>query len=160
QPPAQEAQVTLPITGMSCAACAARIEKQLRRTPGVREANVNFATNRAAVTYDPGACDTRELAETVEQSGYGGRRAEARLRLASDAQSAEAVRALYRIPGILDAGVEDGELVIRYLAETIEPASLHRALHAAGVELIEPPDGGIPEEESPEDAERAEREAE
>ncbi|MBC8144581.1 MAG: heavy-metal-associated domain-containing protein, partial [bacterium] len=42
----------LPITGMTCAACASRIERQLVRAPGVRNAGVNLATNRATVEYD------------------------------------------------------------------------------------------------------------
>ncbi|MBK6316051.1 MAG: YHS domain-containing protein [Blastocatellia bacterium] len=46
-------RVDLPITGMSCAACARTIEKTLSKAPGVRSANVNFATSRATVEYDP-----------------------------------------------------------------------------------------------------------
>src|SRR5688500_14193207 len=61
----------LPITGMTCAACARRIEKQLNKVPGVRKAGVNFATSRATVEYDPDATGIRELMDTVEDAGYG-----------------------------------------------------------------------------------------
>lgn len=64
-------RVDLPITGMTCAACANRIEKSLNRTPGVRRAGVNFATSRATVEYDPAATGVRQLMDTVREVGYG-----------------------------------------------------------------------------------------
>ena len=48
-----ETSLELPITGMTCAACVVRNEKALRKLDGVAEANVNFATEKATVTYDP-----------------------------------------------------------------------------------------------------------
>ncbi len=47
------ATILLPIEDMSCAACAARVEKVLGEVPGVSEASVNFATERAKVRYEP-----------------------------------------------------------------------------------------------------------
>jgi Cu+-exporting ATPase len=61
----------LPVTGMTCGACAARIEKNLKRAEGVRDAHVNFATNRATVTYDPAQTDRAGLVEVIGDSGYG-----------------------------------------------------------------------------------------
>lgn len=46
-------QTTLHITGMSCAACASRIEKGLNRIDGVAQANVNLALEQASISYDP-----------------------------------------------------------------------------------------------------------
>ncbi len=63
-------ELTLPIEGMSCAACAARIEKGLLKTPGVRSASVNFATLDARVQYDPAVVTPEGLIERVEQTGY------------------------------------------------------------------------------------------
>jgi Cu+-exporting ATPase len=63
-------QVSLSITGMSCAACAARIEKVLQRTPGVH-ASVNLATETAQVQWEPGAATTEQVIATVERVGYG-----------------------------------------------------------------------------------------
>lgn len=48
----KERQGAIKLTGMTCASCAARIEKRLRTAQGVLEANVNFATEKAAVRYD------------------------------------------------------------------------------------------------------------
>jgi Cu+-exporting ATPase len=60
----------LPIEGMSCASCAARIEKRLAKQPGVASANVNFATKVATVSYDPGATSPEALASVVDDLGY------------------------------------------------------------------------------------------
>ncbi|MBI5921588.1 MAG: copper-translocating P-type ATPase [Betaproteobacteria bacterium] len=59
----------LAIEGMSCAACAARIEKQLNRMPGV-EAAVNFAAEKAHVRFDPELSDAAQLIATVERTGF------------------------------------------------------------------------------------------
>jgi len=63
------AAVDLAITGMTCAACAARIEKVLNRLPQV-EAVVNFAAERAHIAYDPAATSIDRLVETVRKAGY------------------------------------------------------------------------------------------
>ena len=60
----------LPIEGMTCASCAARIEKRLSKQPGVAFANVNFATKVATVQYDPAATGLSKLAQAVEDLGY------------------------------------------------------------------------------------------
>jgi Cu+-exporting ATPase len=66
-----ETRIDLPVTGMTCAACARRIERRLSKAEGVAEANVNFATGRATVAYDPRRTGVRELLETVRDVGYG-----------------------------------------------------------------------------------------
>ena len=62
--------VNLKIAGMSCAACAARIEKGLGRLPGVEKATVNFATEQASVTFDPAQASLSDLAKKVESLGF------------------------------------------------------------------------------------------
>jgi P-type Cu+ transporter len=64
-------RVDLPITGMTCAACANRVERALTKTPGVRKAGVNFATSRATVEYEPGTTGVRQLMDRVKDVGYG-----------------------------------------------------------------------------------------
>lgn len=66
-PPAGE-RVELSIGGMTCASCAARIEKKLNRMDGV-QAVVNFATERARVDFGPGV-SVADLIATVERTGY------------------------------------------------------------------------------------------
>ncbi|WP_192715761.1 heavy metal translocating P-type ATPase [Paenibacillus sp. OAE614] len=66
----QQEQASLQITGMTCAACANRIEKGLKKLDGVSEANVNFAMERATVTYDPERTSTDHMEEAVKKLGY------------------------------------------------------------------------------------------
>lgn len=60
----------LPLVGMHCASCAGRIEKALGSTSGVISANVNFATSRASVQFDPQATDIESLSQVVRELGY------------------------------------------------------------------------------------------
>ncbi len=64
-------QVTLDITGMTCAACANRIEKGLGRMAGVASANVNYAMETASVAFAPDAVTAEDLQNKVKQLGYG-----------------------------------------------------------------------------------------
>jgi Cu+-exporting ATPase len=69
-PPGPSAEIQLPIEGMSCASCVNRIERFLRKTPGVAEASVNLATEVATVRYRPEITGLDELARAVEAAGY------------------------------------------------------------------------------------------
>ena len=69
-------RVDLPVSGMSCAACARSIENQLAATPGVAAAHVNFATSTATVEFDPRRAAVRNLVDAIEELGYGVPRAE------------------------------------------------------------------------------------
>jgi P-type Cu+ transporter len=62
-------QLDLPISGMTCASCAARVEKSLNRLDGV-DAAVNYATEKATVEYDPAAVEPTDLVAAVEAAGY------------------------------------------------------------------------------------------
>ena len=62
---------TLDIEGMTCASCAAAVEKSLSRAPGVQRAMVNFATEKATVQYLPGQASPATLKEAVVNAGYG-----------------------------------------------------------------------------------------
>ena len=61
---------TFPVLGMSCAACAARVDKTLKRQPGVKEANVNYAAATATVEYDTDSCTPEALKAAVVDAGY------------------------------------------------------------------------------------------
>src|ERR1700742_1813042 len=69
QPDTHAEQVELPISGMTCASCANRIERKLNKLDGV-QASVNYATEKARVDYDPAAATPEQLVETVEAAGY------------------------------------------------------------------------------------------
>ncbi|HEY76119.1 MAG TPA: copper-translocating P-type ATPase [Thermoflexia bacterium] len=62
--------VTLPIGGMTCASCVAHVEKALSKVPGVIEANVNLATEKATVTFVPGVAGLDDFKRAVAEAGY------------------------------------------------------------------------------------------
>jgi P-type Cu+ transporter len=62
--------VTLPVSGMTCAACQSHVERALRSTPGVAEANVNLLTNSARVAFDPALAQPESLIAAVREAGY------------------------------------------------------------------------------------------
>jgi P-type Cu+ transporter len=64
-------QLELGVTGMTCAACSARIERALNKLDGVLEANVNLATERAQIRFVPGQISFKDLKNAVEKAGYG-----------------------------------------------------------------------------------------
>ena len=63
-------RLDLPIGGMHCAACAGRIEKALRELNGVQQAQVNLATEKATVHFDPGVLDRLAISRQIEEVGY------------------------------------------------------------------------------------------
>jgi len=63
-------EISLKIAGMSCASCAATIEKALRKMDGVKSAHVNFATERARVEYDPTLVSILDLRKAIQDAGY------------------------------------------------------------------------------------------
>ncbi len=63
-------ETTLSVGGMTCAACSARVERSLNRIPGVSEASVNLATERAAIRYDAAQVDADALRFAITDAGY------------------------------------------------------------------------------------------
>jgi Cu+-exporting ATPase len=65
------AKLSIPVSGMTCAACQARVQRVLERTPGVEEAAVSLMTNTATVRFDPAVVDAGALVERIRGTGYG-----------------------------------------------------------------------------------------
>jgi Cu+-exporting ATPase len=61
----------LKITGMTCASCVARVEKAIRETKGVEQANVNLATEIATFVYDPSQIMIEDIVRSIKDAGYG-----------------------------------------------------------------------------------------
>lgn len=67
----EQKEANLQISGMTCAACANRIEKGLKKIEGVHDANVNFALEKTKIMYDSGKTNPQQFKEKVESLGYG-----------------------------------------------------------------------------------------
>jgi Cu+-exporting ATPase len=66
-----EKNVTLPVTGMTCTNCALNIERNVKKLPGVKEMNVNFATEQATVAFDTDEIQINDVVEKIYDAGYG-----------------------------------------------------------------------------------------
>jgi Cu+-exporting ATPase len=145
------ARLEIPVTGMTCAACATRVQKGLSKAEGVREAGVNFATERATVEYDPSAATASSLVEAVKASGYGARLEETELQVAGldMAVTGEGIeRELMSVAGVLEADVNIATGVARvvFIPEVAAPADFEAAVERAGYELAAPIDVADPAE--------------
>ena len=103
-----KARLTLPVSGISCASCVARVERALREVPGVVSANVSLASKTAAVEYLPGATGEADFRAAVEAAGYKVPRADSGedpMALQERIQQAEEKDLLYRLWVGLACGV-------------------------------------------------------
>ncbi len=157
--------VDLPITGMSCAACARRIEQVLSSTPGVHQAFVNFATSKAAIDYDPQTVGVQQLMERIIEAGYTpvaparvGFIVDDSARPSGTAQELE--RHLAGLPGVIGVTFNLGTMEARidYLPERTGTPSLRRAIEELGYRVYETP--GTASGAQADEAQRAAREAE
>jgi P-type Cu+ transporter len=153
--------VTLPITGMSCANCALNIERTLKKVQGVEETNVNFAAEHASVSFDPGKIQVSDLVKMIEDAGYGIVTAKVELPItgmscANCAMNIE--RTLNKkVPGVVQASVNfaNERASVEYLPTLTSVDAIIAAIQKAGFDAI-PPD----ETSDAEDAEQRVRSAE
>ena len=97
-------RLELPIAGMTCASCAARVERSLNRLDGV-SASVNYATEKAAVSYDPAVVSPEILLDAVEQAGYSARLPAARVDAAEGEDPTADLRRRLVVSTVLSAPV-------------------------------------------------------
>jgi len=147
----------LPLTGMTCAACARRIEKQLAKAPGVESASVNFATGRALIAYDASRTGLRDLIATVENAGYGAAgQAQAVFTVDDSARPSGSSEPLERfladVRGVLTAqfNLATQEVAIDYQTGMTDPAALRRAVEEFGYRVADV--GASDDAEAEEDA--------
>ncbi|WP_425058183.1 Copper-exporting P-type ATPase [Sporomusa carbonis] len=103
-------KLVVKVAGMSCASCAARIEKSLAALDGVQAANVNFAMERLTVEFDPRATNADAIVKKVKDTGYEvvTQKQEFNLREMSCAACATRIeRAVAKLPGRRQDGRHD-----------------------------------------------------
>src|SRR5512138_3219369 len=101
-------QLTLPITGMTCANCVATVERNLKKLDGVQSAVVNLSSERATVDFDPGKLQLTDVITRVNRAGYGVATGEADLiikRLSDDSDARRLEKTLSSLEGVLEAQV-------------------------------------------------------
>jgi Cu+-exporting ATPase len=135
-------QLTLPITGMTCANCVATVERNLKKLDGVQTAVVNLSSERAMVEFNPVLLGLSDIITRVERTGYGVATGDAELmikRLADDNDARRLEAALSKIEGVLEAHVSytTEKARIRYVPTIVSQVELRRAVASVGFEAIE-----------------------
>jgi len=139
---ADSKQLTLPITGVTCANCVASVERNLKKVDGVQVAVVNLSSERATVEFDPAVASLPALIARVERAGYGVAAGEANLsirRMSDDNDARRLEKALSGLEGVLSAQVSfAGERArVNYIPTIVSQSELRQAVAAAGFEAIE-----------------------
>ncbi|WP_281884415.1 heavy metal translocating P-type ATPase [Paenibacillus sp. YYML68] len=134
---AAQQQATLGITGMTCAACANRIEKSLGKLEGVEQANVNFAMEQASVIYDPQVTRLSDIVNKIESLGYGTAKETLELRIGGMTCAACAARiekGLGKTAGVSKAAVNLALEVahVEYNPSSVSAAELIRKIEKLG----------------------------
>jgi Cu+-exporting ATPase len=134
-------KISLPITGMTCASCATTIEKALSEKPGIEQANVNLASEKASIEYDPTKINIGILINTVSDSGYGVAIDKTSFKVggmtcASCASKIE--KALIEIPGVISANVNlaSEKATVDYLKSEADIRDFKRAVEDAGYQIL------------------------
>ena len=138
-----ESRIVLPIEGMSCASCAATVQEALSRATGVATASVNYATARAAVSYDDAQTNVAELIRTVRAAGYDCGKASVsfgveQLHYAPSVAPLE--QALSRLKGVRRAAANQATetVTVDYVPGATTAEDLERAVEQAGFHVAEP----------------------
>ncbi|MBB4823429.1 Cu+-exporting ATPase [Sporosarcina luteola] len=135
------AEKTLKINGMTCAACANRIEKGLSKMDGVEKANVNFALESSTVVYDPEKTNVHDLTAKIEKLGYGVIQDKAEFDIAGMTCAACAARIEKRVnkmEGVSSAAVNFAleTLTVDYDGGQTSPTEMISTVKKMGYELI------------------------
>lgn len=135
-------KIAVKIAGMSCAACASRIERVISRIPGVGSARVNLTTETATVEYQPGAVDEEKIFSTISEIGFRPLTSRTELKLSGMSCAACAARiekVLNRVPGVFRAAVNlaTEKAVIEYNPAEVDVQQLKKAVNDAGYKAAE-----------------------
>jgi len=136
-------RLTLPIEGMSCAACAVTVQAALGAVSGVRQASVNYATGKASVDYDDTQTGIVPLVHAVRAAGYDAGQARVSF-VVSDLHYAPGVagleRALSAVPGVLRAAANQATetVTVTYVPGVTTTDQLEAAVAQAGFQVAAP----------------------
>jgi len=139
---AEAKTITLPVTGMTCANCAAAIERNVRKLPGVNVANVNLASEKLTVTYDPAELDEHGIMARVEHIGYGVPTGKVELPITGLRDNSDALaleKSLARQNGVLEASVSYGteRATLQYIPGLTSIEELAETIRKAGFDLVQ-----------------------
>jgi P-type Cu+ transporter len=139
---AENKQIVLPITGMTCANCVLTIERNVKKLPGIESADVNLASERASVSYDPGKLSLDEIVRKIDKAGYGIAAGEMEMKFkrlsdTSDAQRLE--KLLSKTEGILSiqTNLATDSARVKYIPTILSQTDLVKLVSSAGFGLLQ-----------------------
>ena len=150
----------LPITGITCAGCATRIETGMSKLSGIHEASLNFATNVLSIKYDPSMASPKEFVKALHELGYGADLQRITLPV-TGMQCASCVRkvegALESIDGVatVAANFAIGQVSVGYIEDRTDPVIFKRTIEQLGYEVPEIPEAEAKLPQHPTDEWRA-----
>jgi Cu+-exporting ATPase len=155
-------KIEIPITGISCASCVAKIEKGLSKMSGIVDAKVNFATEKATISFDPSRAHMGDFVATIKDLGYEAGIEKVTLPIygMSCASCVKKVEdALNGLEGVVRASVNFAteQATVQYIPGAVSLADFREAIKDAGYEILEAERVG---KEDIVDREKAAREAE
>jgi Cu+-exporting ATPase len=139
-------EITLPVSGMTCAACVRKVEKTLRGLPGVEEANVNLSAGKAGVTYDPSQVALPQMEQAITEIGYevpASRLDLLVLGMTPGHCDLIIEKALRGLPGVRDVVVNGATDTVRvdYLDVAVSPSTIKKTIRELGYEVSEKGEG-------------------
>ncbi|MCS7283951.1 MAG: copper ion binding protein, partial [Anaerolineae bacterium] len=139
--------LSIPVQGMTCAACVAHVEHALRSLEGVEDVTVNLATEKATFRFDPNAVRMTDVVRAVQETGYeiptetvmlliGG--------MTCAACAAHVEDALRSLPGVVSVSVNlaTEKATVTHIPGIVSLADFRRAVAEAGYEILEAPAEG------------------
>ncbi|MGD8850173.1 MAG: heavy metal translocating P-type ATPase [Anaerolineales bacterium] len=138
----QTKNITLPITGMTCANCVAAVERNIKKLDGVSYTSVNLASERASVVYDPEKLDQNAILDRVRRAGYDVALGEADLilqRLSDDNDARRLEQALLAREGVVEVQINlaTERARVRYIPTVVSQMDLRTTVREAGFEALE-----------------------
>ena len=130
--------IDLPVSGMTCANCSATVERTLKQLDGVQAAAVNFANDRASVTFDPKTVNLQEILRRIHDAGYSVPTGKADLGITgmSCANCAATIERTLnkKVPGVVQASVNfaSERAAVEFVPGTVSPEELVAAVVGAG----------------------------
>lgn len=131
------------IDGMTCSACANRVERVIKKLEGVEEAGVNFATETLSMKYDEGKLSTEDIEAAVQKAGYKVHKNEANYNFKIEGMTCSACanrieRTVKKLDGVDTAVVNfaSEKLTVSIDADAIQVAAIKAAVEKAGYKLI------------------------
>ncbi|UCF87760.1 MAG: heavy metal translocating P-type ATPase [Nitrospiraceae bacterium] len=135
-------KIDLPVTGMSCAACATRVQNALAKLRGVESASVNFAAEHATVFYNPSETSIDEFIKTIKEGGYGVSVSKISMPIKGMTCAAcvgRVQKSLASLEGVLSSSVNlaTEKATVEYIPARVGIRDFRKAVRDAGYDIVE-----------------------